>query len=480
MNSEGKVSKELRELFKDPFMIFNYAAGIKTIRETLGEKVVLEFFDKLASNHQPTIDAFIEMGVTVADAKGTKIKITKDNAGVLVNFARSNPFNSSSLTIMDSNASTILLSVVDKLFGESVETTFKKNFGAFIEVQEATNDAFRLSFFRFETKFNEAFKEVSKKGYVTAEEEKAIVSSLWDEFPWIMGPLSEGDKDVIAVVSKAAITDPLRAGRASPSVKAIRGGKEVSISANTILYKMVAAASAGAVIPFHFIDGAEMAKMYNSFRDGLVDEEMGVLTIHDATMSPIHHTGETGWWYNKSFHEVGRDYNLLDQLEEMTKRWKTNDMPEGTTVTGLKISKGDGKEMKELPYAKAVLDLQSKVSRLANANRKAREVYQANNKEGSSTKYKYQNLIGTPDQIYTPGEEKYNGDKVLDYFDGRYSTVTGIGVDSMSGVNTESATDQHARHVFIMRQYDNLGDKELTAYLESSNFKIEDIIRGCL
>jgi hypothetical protein len=107
-------------------------------------------------------------------------------------------------------------------------------------------------------------------------------------------------------------------------------------------------------------------------------------------------------------------------------------------------------------------------------------VYQANNKEGSSTKYKYQNLIGTPDQIYTPGEEKYNGDKVLDYFDGRYGTVTGIGVDSMSGVNTESATDQHARLALIMHQYDNLGDKELTAYLESSNFKIEDIIRGCL
>jgi hypothetical protein len=134
--------------------------------------------------------------------------------------------------------------------------------------------------------------------------------------------------------------------------------------------------------------------------------------------------------------------------------------------------------IQEILYEKAVLDLQSKIARLADANRKAREVYQANNKEGSTTKYKYQNLIGTPDQIYTPGEEKYNGDKVLDYFDGRYSTVTGIGVDSMSGVNAEPTTDIQARYAFIMHQYNSLGDKELIAYLEE-NFKVENIIRGC-
>ena len=476
LEADGKVSKALRTLFKNPFMVFNYAAGISTIRENLSEEVVTEFFEKIAAGDKATVKAFISLGATITDSNGKKVKATEAE---LIKFARNNPHNSRNLEIAGIVASEGLTTVVDKLFGEEVEKTFRTNFGMFIKIQEATNDAFRLGFFRFNVKFNEVYKAKAEKGYVTPAEYKEILAELWEEFPWISGPLSENadNKDVIAVYGKASVKDTLTAGRASPSVKRVKNGKTESVGVNTVMTKLVAAASAGAVIPFHFIDGAEMAMMYNAFTSTLKNEEKGILTIHDAKMGPIHHTGELGWMYNKSFHEVGRDYNLLEQLKVMAERWSLDDIPAGVEVGGLKASTG-GVTNKVVPmeYKAAVNAVRSTITGLVEANNSVREQYQAYNKE-SGTAYAYQHMIGTPDQIYIPGQTSYNGNSVLNFFKKHYTNVKNVKhtVVKNTGLSIDEFTVKANN---IIKAYDAMVKKhDLAKAL--TGYDIKDVIEGC-
>jgi hypothetical protein len=284
-----------------------------------------------------------------------------------------------------------------------------------------------------------------------------------------MGPLStkEDNTDVIAVYGKAAITDNLRAGRASPSSRVKdKDGKVRSVGVNTIMHKLVAAASAGAVIPFHFIDGAEMAKMYNGFNQTLTGEVKGVLTIHDAKMGPIHHTGELGWFYNKSFHEVGSKYNLLERIKEMTTRWTNSSftISDGSMVKGLKIS---GETMVPMEYNKAVKAVQDKVAELVERNNKAREEYSSKNGK-VSTAYIYQHMIGTPDQIYIPGQDSYNGNAVMEYYKALYKTTGDVEVKAtvVKSISNEDVKEDTKKAVLGSYKAMTASNKALAAFLD--------------
>ena len=129
-NSDGTVSKALRTLFKNPFMIFNYSAGIKTIVKNLSHDVVEEMLHKVAKDSpegQAIGEALIASGLAVDMGKGKFSKDLKD----LVKVLRDEPITSRRLAVVGSNgklfnesAYTMMNNIVKATFGSAVEDTF--------------------------------------------------------------------------------------------------------------------------------------------------------------------------------------------------------------------------------------------------------------------------------------------------------------------------------------------------------------------
>ena len=425
----GKVTKALRTLFKSPFMVFNYSAGIKTIRENLSHDVVQDIMHKIAKNDdvgKQIAENLIKGGLSLDDKKATTVE-------QLVEFVRTEPITSNKLKMKGTKATgySMMVKIVDATFGKAVEETFKSNFGKFIEIQDTVNDAFKVSFTRFEYAFNDKYKaKMDANGYVTEKEVQGIIEDLWDMFPWIKGPLTEGSNDVIPVVDVDTRNPGVMSGRAAPQTAIVVDGKNTSEKVHPIIRRLKAATSAGSVLPFHYIDGAQLARTVNELSKLGTMDEVGVLPVHDAITMPIHMMDTAANIFNKEWFHTGMEYSLIDSIVDMVNKWDSQVTLNQNTakVKGLKAfqkggyaydeSKKDGQN-NTLTNAQAVI--KEKLLKLQEEINKGREDYYAKAADPSSG-YVYNNVVGTVGGAYKVGEDSPN-QEYLKVFDGEYKTV---------------------------------------------------------
>lgn len=303
LDADGSVSSALRTLFKDPFMTFNYSAGLRSIRGSLARNMTGKLLNEIAKANP--------------DYKDTAEFLAKEG-GISVSelIERLREEKASTIMIGKVSIEDILLKTIDSSYGAKVEEIMKSNFGEFMEAHENINNAFKAMFRVFNHKYQKAINAIPS-GELTAEKKLEVIDSLREYFPVIKGPLSVELNEGVHVYSTGTV-DPkdenARQAAAQTYLKDrvdSKGNKVDSIKANYMIKAFEEAMSAGSVIPVHYIDAAMMAQLTKG---------KDITAIHDAIIPPLSRAKAKIKDYNKAMVEIGRSYSMIEAMNDMLNR----------------------------------------------------------------------------------------------------------------------------------------------------------------
>jgi hypothetical protein len=316
------VTKELRDVFKPVFMVFNYAAGLKGIRGAMTNDLKNRLVKKLMQVTPETIKSpegrLAQKLVSVAGV---------NRVGELIQAFQSKPLNRiGSRPSIDK----VLTEVIEATYGNAVEKLLRDSFPQYFQIQDAVNTSFKATFLVFEemVKRKEAEWKAENKGkQVTDEVYNEIAMSLVDTvFPAIKGPLSEGLADGLVVAKQDKVSGESKVQ--THIQPGLIGQKTMSV--RTVVKKLGAAVKAGSAITIQQLDGAKLVKVINSntvkgqkvpsFKGGEVDRTVGVTYIHDAVIPPIWAAKDVVSSANKMTYELGKEYGLLSEVKAMMDR----------------------------------------------------------------------------------------------------------------------------------------------------------------
>ena len=324
-NQEKVISKKLRNLFKPAFMIFNYSAGInrivKNLSAELAESVLKDLTKVDISNKDSAAYRTLEqIGETLNVTPKTLQKMLRETPIDDIKISYEVIDDQGNLVSKRDNLLNFFSSfVIEPTYGTAVESVFKEEFAFFTEIQDSTNDAFKLAY----GVFNEALAAEIRKyrglenRVVTETAFKNIVKGLKKRFPVIAGPLSSVLEEGVHVYS-VDTGSPKSSMAFSNPAKTMLNGAAQSRRMQPIIKTMVAAANAGSVLPFHAIDGALLARTALKFKNSQwKDVGVPIIPVHDAVLTPLPYMDEVAYIYNETSVEVNSQYSIIDELVKM-------------------------------------------------------------------------------------------------------------------------------------------------------------------
>lgn len=397
------ISKALRDMFKPPFMIFNYAASISRIIKELGKEMSMSMIKNITGKTFTDKDigsadfnaALTLAGVVVFPGEKATRTIGKTEADKVkavnefVKALRTHPLSSfkvpstsiSSVSgVRSKTTNTPLLEylaeeILIPTYGAAVKETFETEFSEFIAIQNVTNDTFKQSFKVFDHLLHQKVAELRRgrigeagnvvvegKTKVTDQDILDIIKSLSDVFPAIVGPLlgTIEDGQGIAVISSNTAT-PEGSMATVPYASTKKTGSTKSRIVHPLLRSITMAANAGAVLPFHAIDGAQMATTMNSFLTHFYSniegaEGLGSVTmpIHDAVLTKLPLTDILARIYNINTAAINSSYSIIKELQDLNNRVK--DVIDGKHPD-LKVDPAKIDVMGELTVGRATAEL---------------------------------------------------------------------------------------------------------------------------
>lgn len=322
-NVDGTVSKALRTIFKYPFMTFNYASALKSVRKLLANSLTESMLKDMykAEDGDARWNGLAEV-IVGAMGKSMQGDAARNYLVKMLNERSANEIDVDGIKLFDYVSTIVNMSV-----GEEAEAIFKKEFGDYIYTQKVITNSFSAVAEVFTMEYEEALAKLREKGPVTKQDLKEILKSLKNKFPAVAGPLSAelDGSDGVAIIDSKNTTpgDTAYKGRDEAKTKlAKETGKllgtkdQQTINAHYRIKKFVAAISAGAVVPIHAIDGAMMAKLVNWCKSQGID----IVAIHDAIIVAPEHTLAVTKKYNELMYSVNKDYNLLQELKNLVDR----------------------------------------------------------------------------------------------------------------------------------------------------------------
>lgn len=334
---ENTVSSALRNLFKQPFMEFNYSAGMKAIRKSLAYTMTRQLIDQVAYADKKEQEAlFKQYGLSKYFTNLATFKELLNDP----NMERDKGYEQ-------------LVTHMDIMFGSQVQAIFEKNFPKAIQAQGVINQAFKAMFAMYKVAYDTEMDSLRAKGPVTEKGYVDTLVKLHKMFPWIKGPLSqEGvDKDGIAIYKiktsgapgaiDGGLTSQVALNKAFTKKHGMVNDKNEPIGSATLNLEMArfeAAMNAGAVVPIHYIDGALLARLVNEYAGDLT-------VIHDAKIPAIEDAFDTTKMYNKALYEISygdNRYKLIGEIKNALERvskayqdggYKETDIHNVTTYT---------------------------------------------------------------------------------------------------------------------------------------------------
>lgn len=394
---DGAVGKALRDLFKQPFMEFNYSAGLRGIRASLSaaisDAIVTKMMDKDNGEGQALGKAILDQ---VKDAPTDDVrKLLRENSLDSIKLR-----NGTSLR-------TYLETVVNLTYGDAIEEIFKTEFNDYIETNKVINASFNTMFEVFNLALQDKITEIRKNNNYVLDNKamKDAIAELITKgmFPMIKGPLSDADDllSFIGVYSTDKISRRDTIGVQTQLDKEVvgQGSKTVTHSTKGI----IEGGNAGAVIPIHFLDAAIMWYVTTKMREKGHD----ILGIHDATIGSLVNSGEITKLYNEGIYKIvmGNDselqFDFIKALEEAV-----DTLTKGSTAytdrdinnTTKQLSKTEGKPPAKVKVKDALDVLKKELTRV--------------NKDITSNKAKVQTMMrngvivahaaGTLDGVFNP------------------------------------------------------------------------------
>ena len=309
-NDIDEVTKEGRALFKDPFMTFNYAAGMASIKKSLGYKMTENLADEMLTGSEKgnaLINALFGREATPAEITlFRKELVEKDFDEVVINGKV--------------KVSELMRKIIENAYGNQVESILGKEFEGLVKANGTINNAFKGVFLAWKKEYDAKVAEViSKGGVLSAKVEDEIILDLKDKFPMINAPLSSGnieDLETVAIYStKLSSGKDKRYGAAktyiNKNVSENNPKGQQTLTVQSMIREFDAAMSAGAVIPIHYIDGSFMTNVL---------EASGILGVHDAVVTGMDNAFDTVKNYNKNVYENSRDYSVIEELSKLVNR----------------------------------------------------------------------------------------------------------------------------------------------------------------
>ena len=275
----GVITKDLRDLFKNPFMVFNYASSIGSIKKSLGyvlrDKLIA---DMVKGKHTELVNT---LGINIRELK------TKYPEEIILR---------NGMTLDNS-----LREVIEVSYGNQVDDILTSYFDKYIEANDIINNTFRGMFLVFQ----DAYQKATKDKVLTKQEKIDEVIKLINLMPGIKGVLSKDIREGIAIYeTKSLSPKDLKLGKTQ--TKLMQDGKEISKAVQGLIKELDMPVSAGAVIPIHSIDGSIMTE--------LMLDMSGIVGIHDAIIPSLRESSKSIKIYNEKFYELNKNYSILDEL----------------------------------------------------------------------------------------------------------------------------------------------------------------------
>lgn len=405
--SEGVISFDLRTLFKYPFMTFNYASSIKSIRGRLKYTVQDDIAKQIAALDLDKADMSVKEKNLVAMMEvfiGGDLLTSLEDLQALV---REKPLFS--VKVGDEKSVSLgryLEEMIDASYGTQVQNTLEKEFAPFVKVQDTVNNSFKALFEVFIVSFEEKLLEARKKGVVSAAKEKEIYESLKNKWPAIKGPLSNMEEEFSAEGSVGIYTmdtaSPFgvyagqKAATTTLSESAAKKLGNKSLTTSHMIKALSAAISAGSVIPIHYIDGAVMADVINGMGGDMT-------TIHDAIIVSLVRMDEGQKLYNKSVIERSMEYSFIDELVKSLDRVIADTELYNDDITGektsyqkavVKLEKG-----KSTTAADYIISMRNEIAETANQTNAARKELFDTLAKGAQVMH----MAGTSGGVYKTG-----------------------------------------------------------------------------
>lgn len=309
-NDIDEVTKEGRALFKDPFMTFNYAAGMASIKRSLGYKMTENLADEMLTGSEKgnaLINALFGREATPAEiASFRKDLAEKDFDEIVING--------------NVKVSELMRKIIEDAYGSQVESILGEEFEGLVKANGTINNAFKGVFLAWKKEYDAKVSEViAKGGVLSSKAEDEIILALKDKFPMINAPLSSGnieDLETVAIYStKLSSGKDKKYGAAKTYIdKTVSKNNpkgQQTLTVQSMIREFDAAMSAGAVIPIHYIDGSFMTNVL---------EASGVLGVHDAVVTGMDNAFDTVKNYNKNVYENSRDYSVIEELSKLVNR----------------------------------------------------------------------------------------------------------------------------------------------------------------
>lgn len=318
VDEAGDVSGALRELFKDPFMTFNYSRGIASIKKGLGDIIADDIIAQIVEpgKKSPEITALTKRLQTIfgkGSAFGTfQTLLQSTSPDKLMSHTRIAKAGKGTRQI---SLKEYLSTMGANTYGALAGLQLKEKFGPFVKANDIINKSFKAMFQVYNVEYEAKIKEYEKanKQSVTTKEKLTIIKDLRTLFPIIKGPFSTSKQldDAIAIVATTQKVPEYNYGAAQTKYK--ENGKEKSKVVQSLIRRFEEAISAGSVTPIHYLDGAMIGNT-------ILDSKGDILGIHDAIIPGLDTLINDVKNYNKEGIETNKVYSMTQAIHDSLSR----------------------------------------------------------------------------------------------------------------------------------------------------------------
>ena len=297
---DGEVTSYGRNLFKYPFMMFNYGAGWGRIKSELAYGMLEETVQELInyrngdmSKKDAVENVLNELDITEGMLKQlttTDLKEIKNSSGASIQ--------------------TMLESLLGEGYGNRVKEALETEFAPIVAANNAVNAGLKLMFRTYSKLLEgkvEAFEKENGGKEPTVEQEMEMFKELSEAFPIMKSPLGRNINEGIAIFKTKM--DAIKAKTNAGTWLKKEAGQELR-HVPTLRRYLDEAGAAGAVIPIHTLDASIMARTMTG---------KGLLNVFDAQVVGVGQVVKTGKEYNKNLVELSEEWSMLGAVHEAVK-----------------------------------------------------------------------------------------------------------------------------------------------------------------
>lgn len=277
---------EIRKLMKQPVMVFNYGAGLPSIKKAITKELLIDAIEAIAANPK------LKSKYGLKDVDLAKTSITDASLVPLVR---------------------VLSTEIETAYATPIAEALKKEFKDTIEYNTTVNNVFGILYKDFVDRYSAKVRSLNRGVTMPSKEENLkITQEVLKEYgPIIDGPTTQGLLDRILISQRGATdVESLLGDSAITTVpSAADFGGELS-TVSIVVRGVGDPGASGGVIPTHTADGTVQGKT-------MKDSDGGYLGVHDAMVLGLDQLGSAKD-YNRHWYEVNKNYSIVSSIVKAT------------------------------------------------------------------------------------------------------------------------------------------------------------------